>query len=376
MPDRFHCKMLCLLLLLPAAVLHAQQDLQSQVVYYQVTYNTGEVRDLFSPPPSDEGIASVVRIARLDAPIPKHTMVSTEVGVVVYNQPRVYRNDMKYNGKGWVLAHEPSGQAVDAEKELAKALLEESRRILTEKTQAREQLEEARASRKDFQILRKETRSAEALKALERQEKQLDQRIEALQEQMEHLDKASEAFDDQAQRLLEPIGKVSSPEGLAAPHGGWGVAKPLAVRKVRPYRMQLWPLPPGKGQRSYRVSMAHTAGGLLGSFCYVVYADTDNDGRPDKMLGASPLVVCESPGQWSTWTFQASHDRLFVGNTWPDARASVYAGHLGKDSSGRGRNWHGLGGQVWVSGFFGGVPERTFAPYITNLRVELVAPDE
>ncbi len=374
MPDRYSYKALCLFVLLWAPSLPAQQEQQSQVVYYQVTYSSGDVRDRFSPPETNEGIASVVRIARLDVPIPKHTMVSTEVGVVVYNQPRVYRNDMKWNGKGWVLAHEPAGDEIDAEKELAKALLSESRRILAEQSRTGQELDEAHASRKDFQTLRKETRSAEALQALDRQEAQLDKRIETLQERMEQLEKASEAFDQQARRLLDPIGKVSPPDGQAPPRAAWGVAKPLAARKVRPYRMQLWPLPPGRGQRSYRVSIAHTAGGLLGSFCYVVYADTDQDGKPDKMVGASPLVVCDRPGQWSTWTFQDSHPRLFVGNTWPDARASVYAGHISKDS--RGRNWHGLGGEVWVSGFFGGVPERTFSPYITNLRVELVAPDQ
>jgi hypothetical protein len=359
--------------IVPAGFAPAQQKDAGSIVYYQITYADGEVRDRFSPPESDEKVVSVVRIARVDSPLPQRTMVSSEVGMVSFNQPKVYRNDMKWDGQAWRIAGDEAGDKPDAQKLMQQALLEEYKRILTETLEIEKGLDKARQVLEDARTLQREDLSAAAAEAARRQLDRAEQNVQSLEKRKQELLSAAKAFADLSNRLQRPTGKLTSPGDAPPANRGWGIGRQLGTRSVRPYRTQLWPLPPGQGLRRYRVSMAHTAAGMLGSFCFLVYADTDEDGRPDQLVGCSPLAIADQAGHWSGWTFQSDAKRLFVGNTWPDPRASVYSGRL--PEADRGKSWHGLGGEVWVSGFFGGLPERRFTPYITNLRVELIPPD-
>jgi hypothetical protein len=356
----------------PAAIAQDQPD--NTLVYYQVTYADGEVRDRFEPPETDEGVANVVRIARVDAPLPQMRTASTEVGVVLYNQPKVYRDDMKWDGQAWRMAREVTqGPRIDPEKVVAKALLAEATRVLKQLGKLRKELPRAREDIEDLRKLEKQQIEGAAADALKRQLDRAKKRKDVLEEQIRALQAEAEAITDQAEMFQNPRGQVTPPGQARMLADPWGIREPTGRRRVVGHRMQVWPLPASQGARTYRVSMAHAGAGLLGGFCYVAYADTDGDGAPDELLGCSPLVTADKPGLWSSWTFRTRHSRVFVGNTWPGDRAAVYQSLIPGDDVGK--NWHGLGGEVWVSGYFGGCPERRFTPYLTNLRVNLIPPD-
>jgi hypothetical protein len=352
----------------------AQDEPDNTLVYYQVTYADGEVRDRFQPPESDSGVVSVVRIARVDSPLPQMRTVSTEVGVVLYNQPKVYRDDMKWDGQAWRMAREVAPRRkIDPEKVVAKALLAEATRVLKQLSRLQEQMPEARQELEDMRKLEKQQIQGPAAEALKRQLDRARKRKDALSEQIRAVQAEAEAIASQAEMFQNPRGEVAAPGQAQMGANPWGIDEPTGRRRVVGHRMQVWPLPAGQGTRAYRVSMAHAGAGMLGAFCYVAYADTDGDGAPDELIACSPLVTADKPGLWSSWTFQTRQSRVFVGNTWPGDRAAVYQGSI--QGKGAGRNWHGLGGEVWVSGYFGGCPERQFTPYVTNLRVHLIPPD-
>jgi len=106
------------------------------------------------------------------------------------------------------------------------------------------------------------------------------------------------------------------------------------------------------------VELAHARAGAEGAFRFVVYADTEGDGLPDRLVGESPLLRSDRPDQWSRWEFTAPGGRIFVGSRWP----------LG--------NWVFIGRPPWPEAglgetmFYsrGGVP-RSRARRITNLRL-------
>ncbi len=73
--------------------------------------------------------------------------------------------------------------------------------------------------------------------------------------------------------------------------------------------------PPAKGT-AVVLELAHARAGEEGAFRFVVYADTDGDGLPDRLVAESPVLRAERPDQWSRWEFTAPGDKIFVGSRW------------------------------------------------------------
>jgi hypothetical protein len=147
------------------------------------------------------------------------------------------------------------------------------------------------------------------------------------------------------------------------------------------HRCQVWALPPaeGEGERKLNVAMAHPEAGPASGFYYVAYADTDNDGRPDKLIARSPFAQADRPGGWTKWSFKTDHQRVYVGNAWdrPDTRVySTTPDCVGED--GYDPNKPTLSTDVWFSGYVGG--EDGFCggkywPYLSNIRVHEERPN-
>ena len=117
---------------------------------------------------------------------------------------------------------------------------------------------------------------------------------------------------------------------------------------------------------NYTISVKHAAAGSKGSFYITAWADTDFDGKPDKEIGRSQLMVAQSPGQWSSWSFSSNYQRIFVGNTWSQNDERVYY-----QSGGTVSGYQGLGNTLYYSRHFNGVPDQSTGPRYTNIRVQL-----
>ncbi len=92
------------------------------------------------------------------------------------------------------------------------------------------------------------------------------------------------------------------------------------------YNLQVWEVNPWR-RRSDRMVLeaAHAAPGEEGGFQLVVYADTDGDGVPDRLVAESPYMTAEKKGQWSSFTFTTDRKHIFVGMTWPrGSKTRVY----------------------------------------------------
>ena len=89
-----------------------------------------------------------------------------------------------------------------------------------------------------------------------------------------------------------------------------------AIREVG-HNVQTWKIKPEKKRSDDIVlKIAHAAPGMKGTFRMVAYADTDNDGAPDKLIARTPFLEVKEAGSWSTWTFHAEEEIVFVGNMW------------------------------------------------------------
>jgi hypothetical protein len=145
-----------------------------------------------------------------------------------------------------------------------------------------------------------------------------------------------------------------------------GPSGPITDRRVLPHRLQVWKLPPGRGARTYRVSMAHAEAGELGGFHYVAYADTDGDGRPDKLIARSPLAAADRAGGWTRWSFATEHQAVFVGNTWRRGDAVQYYRRAPRPDTGVADT------EVFVSGYPWGTPGHHWTyPYYGNIYVRV-----
>ncbi|MEA1926991.1 MAG: hypothetical protein U9N73_02200, partial [Candidatus Auribacterota bacterium] len=92
------------------------------------------------------------------------------------------------------------------------------------------------------------------------------------------------------------------------------------------YNLQIWEINPWK-RKSDRMLLeaAHAAPGEEGGFSLVVYADTNRDERPDKLLARSPYLTVEKKGEWSSFTFTTEEKNIFVGMSWPKgSKTRVY----------------------------------------------------
>ncbi len=133
------------------------------------------------------------------------------------------------------------------------------------------------------------------------------------------------------------------------------------------HNVQLWEvLPEFTKKGEYEISIKHAVAGKIGSFYIIAWADTNNDGKPDKEIGRSELKSASSDGEWSSWTFSSNYDRIFVGNTWSISDEKVYY-QMGGNVEG----YTGLSNTVFYSRSFNGNPGQSTSPRFTNIKVKL-----
>jgi len=133
------------------------------------------------------------------------------------------------------------------------------------------------------------------------------------------------------------------------------------------HHVQVWEvLPEYCTHGEYEVSVKHAAAGPKGSFYIIAWADTNNDGKPDKEIGRSELKTAKEEGQWSSWSFTSSYERIFVGNTWKQADEKVYY-----KNSGSLEGYKGLSDKLFYSRSFNGTPNQSTSPRFTNIKVRL-----
>jgi len=349
-------------------------------VYYQVTYSDGTIRDLSEVPKTDKGIRMVLRISFVQPGPRGHSIVRTgPVAFSTVNDVRTRRHELKWNGQAWVGEAAKRGKLVHAPPRAASRPSAPHANVRQAAAAAEAALKKARerlavcdeavvVAAENLAKAQKTDRAPAARLLLEKAQ---EVRQEALQGAAA-AERAVGQIKGAPHSLPRAQGKVGTSAAcpLAEAHG---IVKPVKGRRCLPHRVQVWRLAGGKGRRTYRLTMAHPEAGTYGAFHYVAYADTDGDGRPDKLIARSPLASASTPSEWSTWSFTTSHPAVFVGNAWPYADTALYSARGGE---GGGENWQGLSSEVYVSGLFGAVPGMRLRhwPYLTNLRVRVVNP--
>jgi hypothetical protein len=134
------------------------------------------------------------------------------------------------------------------------------------------------------------------------------------------------------------------------------------------YHLALWEVNPArrKGNRML-LEIAHAASGAEGAFSMAVYADSDNDGKPDRLLASSPVFQGEKAGDWSSWEFETAEKSIFVGMTWPEkSQTMVYRENA---------RWPDDLFPEWM--FYGvgkGAPKAN--PVVTNMRLRFLEPGQ
>jgi hypothetical protein len=101
----------------------------------------------------------------------------------------------------------------------------------------------------------------------------------------------------------------------------------LTASVVRPgvsYNLWAWSVKPEfKTGDAVNVRAAHPAAGGKGGFAIVAFADSNDDGKPDREIARSKYLAAGRAGTWSGFTFKTAEKRIFVGITWP-----IGDGHL------------------------------------------------
>ena len=353
-------------------------------IYYQATYADGAVRDLPDVPTTNEGILRVVRIARVDEGAKGYEILSTGRRVISQvDQPRTFARDMEWNGRAWVARALPEDllpppsppappQAVLEAIARVGGILEGKRLRLAEHDRALVEAEAALGKAKGTEDEPAALKSWQA-QSLAREEcrdtiVELRGILALLQGDMPATMPTEGLEPGKPGPFDRPEGQVERLAAGQVPESEMGVVRPIESKVVPPHQIQVWPLPPGRGLRSYRVMMAHGEAGQMGAFHYVAYADTEGDGLPDELIAYSPLAVAESPGGWTGWTFSTAHGRVFVGNAWQQRDACIFARPLEDHRD----NWRGLGTDVYVSGDLWHLPRhRCRWPYLSNIRVQV-----
>ncbi len=92
------------------------------------------------------------------------------------------------------------------------------------------------------------------------------------------------------------------------------------------YNLQIWEVNPWKRKSNhFQLAAAHAAPGEEGGFRLVVYADTDRDKKPDRLVAESPYFTVQSEGGWSSYTFATEEESIYVGMSWPrGSKTRVY----------------------------------------------------
>ena len=352
----------------PGAERPASEPSAPPAVYFQVSFADGRVRNLGAVPRSRSGIIRVVRISHIRQGLHGRRIVSTgRQPIREINLAPARRVELAWNGRAWVAPapKKPSraatrpGADVDRIKRIQAAARALSRLLPQYEKAVSDAAERLHAARGGAA----EKAAAESL-AWARAEFLEAQRI-LLDYERQLTSGASDK--DTAARVA--TGTLSRPDRAPQLVGTLGVGQPVDETGVLAHRTQVWPLPPGNGERSICVSIAHAEAGRFGAFHYVAYADTTGDGRPDKLIARSPLADARTAGGWSTWTFGTAARHVFVGNTWAEGDIT----HCRRKRRGTEDGYRGLGPEIYVSGFVGGMPSRRHAlwPYVHNIRVRL-----
>ena len=136
------------------------------------------------------------------------------------------------------------------------------------------------------------------------------------------------------------------------------------------HQVQVWEVLPEFSQNAvYEVSIKHAVEGEKGGFYMISWADTDNDGKPDKEIGRSEFKTVKKAGEWSVWQFQSEYDRIFIGNTWSRNDEKVYYEQIEPEG------YTGLSNTVYYSRTFDTVPKSKTVPRATNIKIK-ISPQE
>ena len=344
----------------------------ANIIYYQVTFENGTVRDLTEIPKSHKGIRRVIRIARFEPDSKGYRVISTEGPALrLVHTGRTVRQDLGWNGVAWVAPQEELRPSAPHPEPVAMSgIQQETRRI-----EAVLKVLENRLKQLDHDVAaaERELASRKGTKTEPAATKKLNKVVQDRKNLMETIKQYKQTLNilkdtEGGKDNRHPTGKI---ERLRLPpeKSDFGVVTPTDKRNVLPHRVHVWKLPPGRGERSYAVSMKHPEAGRLGAFRYVAYADTDGDGAPDKLLAQSDLASAETPGKWTQWTFTTSSPSVFAGCDWIEPTAGVYY----QQTSPNDKNWRGTEVEVYTAPFFGGIPRKRwkYHPYLSNIRIRV-----
>ncbi len=341
-------------------------------VYFQATYANGLVRDLNEVPTNRKNLRRVVRIARYEGYGEGHRLISTgPYPVTEYRSGRTVKNELMWDGKAWIARpvarpHAPMADVLRTEHArlrkvvgaMEKQLARQDHAVAAAKRQLSAATDDAGKAA-----------AAESLAAAGEHRKATAKALELYRIQLKAIGPADRP------NVPAEIGKIGFYTHAAGDAKMLGSSRVIREARTLPHRVQVWPLPAGKGERNISVAMSHPEAGQYGAFHYVAYADTDGDGRPDQIIGISPLATANQAGEWTNWDFRTDEPQVFVGNAWTNPSVSQYYDSH-RPGPGRQPGWTGLGGDVFVSGYFGGIPNFDYAydPYLTNLQVHVSNP--
>lgn len=331
-----------------------------RVVYFQVSYRDGSARDLTRVPDTNKGILRVVRMTRIEQGTKSYQILSTgRRPIRTVNAGKSTSVELKWNGKAWVGPKPPASQPDAA---LIRARKDKIRDLKTVRASLNLLLS------KREQAVVQASKNLSALKGKKGEKAAAASLADAI-EAFQICKKAISNYDNMLKIVLAAPKAPQIQAGKLA--GTISIAPSPGASDVQSHRVQAWPLPVGKGKRTYSVAMAHAEAGVFGEFRYVAYADTDGDGVPDKLIARSPLAQSQKSGGWTSWTFTTSYERVFVGNTWPRADLT----HLRKKRTRKRKNRDEceLPDEIFISGYYGAVPTQShkFWPYLHNIRVRL-----
>lgn len=379
-------------LLLGGSVAWAQDELPvSGTIYYQVTYSDGKVEQRNTPPPTQAGIEQVSRVARYEPELPSYETLSTgNAPVENLNPGRTVTTEMTWDGQKW------TPQVTDNPIKAAQRRREGTPRP---QPQPASVADDAVRAEKLTQAIQAVNRLGESLDAIDQTlangtaDAAAKARLELLHARQLQAKAMAALIAMQAHaRSLPgealPAGIKSSGQIITGPQlaadtdkhlplkQAIGVEKPITQAAPLDHRVQIWKVPDSDadGNRTIRVAMAHPQAGPDGAFRYVAYADTNADGKPDKLLAVSPVAQADQPGGWSSWAFQTDAPDVYVGNTWQKADTPIY-GQVPTQQQLQ-RDWRTLDSDVWFSGALGeDFSGGTYTPWISNIRVSTQRPN-
>lgn len=134
------------------------------------------------------------------------------------------------------------------------------------------------------------------------------------------------------------------------------------------HNVQVWEVQPEFTMKAeYEIRIKHAAAGEVGSFYIIAWADTNNDGKPDKEIGRSDLKTASKDGDWSSWNFYSDYNKIYVGNTWKTSEEKMYYQEGGSVDG-----YTGLSNSVFFSRAYNGIPNQSVSPRFTNIRAKII----